>query len=245
MNNLVKLSVVALILAAGMILSASMLSKLFLRVRHEQAITVKGYAETGVTSDIGKFTSTCTARGNTLKDAYDKLQASRKATLAFLKQMGLMEHETVLGTIETQKISKRDAQGKETNEIEYYDVSQEITATSTNVVLIRDTAMRITELIREGVDIRASAPRFMSSDLKDTKLRLLAEATEDGYRRALALAEGSKGNVGALISAQQGVFQITEQHSTDTSGYGEYDTSTIEKTAKAVVTLEYAIEAAK
>ncbi len=70
-------------------------------------------------------------------------------------------------------------------------------------------------------------------------------ATEDGYRRALALAEGSKGKVGALISAQQGVFQITEQHSTDTSGYGEYDTSTIEKTAKAVVTLEYAIESGK
>ena len=45
-----------------------------------------------------------------------------------------------------------------------------------------------------------------------------------------------------LISAQQGVLQITERHSTETSGYGVYDTATIEKTAKAVVTLEYAIE---
>ena len=61
-------------------------------------------------------------------------------------------------------------------------------------------------------------------------------------RRALALAKGSKGRIGALISAQQGVFQITERHSTDTSGSGEYDTSSIDKSAKAVVTLEYAIE---
>jgi len=74
---------------------------------------------------------------------------------------------------------------------------------------------------------------------------LLAQATEDGYCRALTLAQGSKGKIGALTSAQQGVFQITERHSTDTSGGGEYDTSSIEKTAKAVVMLEYAIEPAR
>ncbi|MFN2352064.1 MAG: hypothetical protein ABR497_08980 [Kiritimatiellia bacterium] len=51
--------------------------------------------------------------------------------------------------------------------------------------------------------------------------------------------------MGALISARQGVFQITTRHSTDTSGYGTYDTTTIEKTAKAVVTLEYTVEQAK
>lgn len=49
-------------------------------------------------------------------------------------------------------------------------------------------------------------------------------------------------SVGAPTSDQQGVFQTTQCHSTDTSGGGEYDTSTIAKTAKAVVTLEYAID---
>jgi hypothetical protein len=148
----------------------------------------------------------------------------------------------VVQTIAISKITKRDEKGKEMNEIEYYDVSQEILVTSTNVALISDTAARITELIKEGVDIQATAPMFMVSDMKDIKLKLLAEATEDGYRRALALARGSKGKIGALTSAQQGVFQITERYSTETSGSGEYDTSTIGKSAKAVVTLEYAIE---
>ena len=32
---------------------------------------------------------------------------------------------------------------------------------------------------REGVDIQSSAPMFMVSDMKDIKLRLLAEATDD------------------------------------------------------------------
>ncbi len=245
MNNMGKSVVVAGILVVGMILSASILSKFFLRVRHEQAITVKGYAETDILSDVGKFSSKCNARGDSLKDAYDKLAVSRNATLAFLKKMGLQDRETVIHTIEIGKIPKRDDQGKEMNEIEFYDVSQEIMVTSTNVALLRDTASRITELIRDGVDIQAAAPMFLVSDLKDTKLRLLAQATEDGYRRAVTLAQGSKGKIGALTSAQQGVFQITERHSTDTAGGGEYDTSSIEKTAKAVVTLEYAIESVK
>ncbi len=245
MNSFLKMSAVAVILSLGMILSSSLLSKFFLRIRHEQAITVKGYAEQDVLSDVGKFSCTCSARGTSLKEAYGKLQESRLAVMAFLKQAGFMEAEMVSETIETQKISKRDAQGKETNETEYFDVSQALAVSSTNVALIRAVSTGITDLIKDGIDIRSSPPAFYVADLKDTKLRLLAQATEDGYRRAVALAENSKGKVGALISAQQGVFQITERNSTATSGYGEYDTSAIEKTAKAVVTLEYAIESGK
>jgi len=242
MNNVMKLSVVAVILALGMILSASLLSKLFVRIRHEKAITVKGYAEQDIVSDVGKFSCTYRARGSSLPEAYDRLQKNRSAVTAYLKRMGFRDEEMVAMTIDTYKVSKRDAQGKETNEIEYYDVSQTITISSTNVTLIRGVSTSITDLIKEGVEIRASSPQFYISDLKDTKVGLLARATEDGHRRAVTLAENSGGKVGALISAQQGVFQITERNSTDTSGYGEYNTRTIEKTAKAVVTLEYAIQ---
>ena len=244
MHNVLKLSVAAAVLAAGMVLSSSLLSKFFVRIRQEQAITVKGYAEQDVVSDVGKFTCSCNERGNNLKEAYGKLQESRRAVMAYLEKAGFRETEIVPGTIETTKIAKRDAQGKETNESEYVDVSQTIALSSSNVTLIKTVSTGITDLIKDGIDIRASPPSFFVSELKDVKLGLLAKATEDGYRRALALADNSKGKVGALISAQQGVFQITERNSTATSGCGEYDTSTIEKTAKAVVTLEYEIEPA-
>lgn len=242
MNSVVKLSAVAVILALGMILSSTLLSKMFVRIRQERAITVKGYAEKDVTSDVGKLIATFSARGASLKDAYDRLQESRNAVAAYLKRAGFAETELILGTISTSKIPRRDAQGRETNETEYFDVFQTVTATSGNVKLIQDVATGITELIKDGIDIRANTPEFLISNLKDTKLGLLSEATQDGYRRAVALAENSKSSVGALISAQQGVFQITERNSTETSGYGEYSTATIDKTAKAVVTLEYTIE---
>jgi uncharacterized protein len=245
MNGVVKLTTAAVILALGMVFSSALLSRFFVRIRHEQAISVKGYAEKDVVSDVGKFACVCSARGASLADAYEKLQTGRSAVMEYLKQRGFAAAEITPETIRTSKISRRDAQGKDTNEIEYYDVLQEVSVASTNVALIKDAAIRITELIKEGIDVGASSPEFYVSDLKNAKLDLLAKATEDGRRRAAALAENSVGKVGALMSAQQGVFQITQRHSTDTSGYGMYDNSTIEKTAKAVVTLEYAVEAKK
>ena len=247
MNNSVRIAIVAVILALGMVLSSALLSKLFVRIgiRHEQAITVKGYAEKNLVSDIGRFTCTCSARGPSLQDAYDRLQASRKTVLEYLKGRGFGDPQIANGNIDTSKVQKRDAEQREMNEVEYYDLSQAISVVSGDVTAVRDVSTSITELIQQGVDISACAPEFYVSDLKGAKVELLAEATDDGYRRALTLAENSRGKVGALISAQQGVFQITGRNSTDTSGEGVYNTSTVDKTAKAVVTLEYAIEANK
>ena len=195
-----------------------------------------------IPSDTGNFYCTCNAQETTLQEAYLKLQADKDAAVDYLKKAGFSAEEIEPGTIETIKISKKDEQCRDTNETEYYDVYQSLTVASSKVLLIRDVSTRITELIKEGIDIRATSPEFYVSDLKDTKLSLLAQATEDGYRRALALASNSQGKVGALQSAQQRVFQITLRNSTDTSGYGEYDASTIEKTAKAVEMLQYAVE---
>jgi hypothetical protein len=195
-----------------------------------------------VVSDIGKSSCACSVRGISLQDAHNKLQANRDRVLAYLQQKQFPLADIAVKTIQIAKVARRDAQGKETNEIEYYDLSQWLEVVSSNVVAIRDVSISISEVIKEGIDLSVTPPEFYISTLPSAKLELLAKATDDAYRRAVVLAENSRGRVGALISAQQGVLQITERHSTDTSGCGVYDTATIEKTAKAVVTLEYAIE---
>ena len=70
---------------------------------------------------------------------------------------------------------------------------------------------------------------------------MIAEAAQNGRERAAALAGRSNRNVGRLISADQGVFQIVPVNSTEVSGEGIYDIFTIQKTIKAVVTLEFAV----
>ncbi len=58
---------------------------------------------------------------------------------------------------------------------------------------------------------------------------MLGEAATEAKARAEKLAQATGSNVGALRSAQQGVFQITPENSTSISDYGEYDASQLEQ----------------
>ena len=71
---------------------------------------------------------------------------------------------------------------------------------------------------------------------------MLERATANARERVEKLLSASHAHVGELRSASQGVFQITPAYSTDVSDYGINDTTTIDKSIKAVVTIEYAIE---
>ena len=53
------------------------------------------------------------------------------------------------------------------------------------------------------------------------------------------LAKSAGNRVVGVISASQGIFQITQPNSTQTSSWGMYDTSSIEKKVRAVVTMEF------
>ena len=68
---------------------------------------------------------------------------------------------------------------------------------------------------------------------------MLEEAAGNSKLRAERLAKGVGNWVIGVISASQRIFQITEPKSTQTSSWGMYDTSSIEKKVRAVVTMEF------
>ncbi|MEY3022054.1 MAG: hypothetical protein RIS86_1252, partial [Planctomycetota bacterium] len=92
------------------------------------------------------------------------------------------------------------------------------------------------------IEIDSGSPSFTVSTIEEEKLALLERATANAHERAKTIARGSGGRPGRLVSASQGVFQIVAVGSTDSSDWGRYDTGTIGKTARCVVTLEYAID---
>jgi len=107
--------------------------------------------------------------------------------------------------------------------------------------LIGRVAAAASALISDGVSINSWPPQYFYGDLNAVKVRLIGAATRDAQLRAEQFASGSGVTVGALRSASQGVFQITRPNSTETADYGSYDTSTVEKVVKAVVTVEYSV----
>lgn len=71
---------------------------------------------------------------------------------------------------------------------------------------------------------------------------MLEEAAGNSKIRAERLAKSAGNWVIGVISASQRIFQITEPKSTQTSSWGMYDTSSIEKKVRAVVTIEFRTE---
>ena len=71
---------------------------------------------------------------------------------------------------------------------------------------------------------------------------MLADATKDARARAEQIAAQGGRTIASLHDAEMGVFQITPLHESDTSGEGESDTSSMDKTITAVVTATFLLK---
>ena len=229
-------------LALGFTYSAHLMSSAIVSFKHQNIIKVKGIAEKTITSDSATWTSSWTVRSTTLKEGYAELEKQRDVVKTFLTDAKVAEAECTYSALTTQTVFKQDERGHSTNDVFGYVLNQSVEIKSKDVRLVESVSKTMTELIKEGIEIQSYHPAFTFSGLEQLKLELLGNATKNAYDRAKALAENSHGKVGALNSASQGVFQITPVDSTDVSDGGEYDTTTIDKKVKAVVTLEFHIE---
>lgn len=232
-----------LCLAVGMVLSAWLVGDTIRQVKlSNDTITVKGYAEVGVTADTGVWRGKIVARGLTLEDAYRELELGVQRFLEFSGEQGLDVSMIVLDPANSY-VNHPVINGQtQTGRIESYTIERQFRYSSDNVVRIAEISRASADLLRRGVDLQTWPPEFYVSAIDDVKLELLAQATRNAKERAQRLANSSGVSVGRLRSARQGVFQITPPNSTSVSDYGMYDTQTIDKTAKAVVTATYAIQ---
>lgn len=228
-------------LALGFVIAAQSVSRTLLEMRATSAIRVKGFAEAPVVADTAHWTATVRARGATLPEGFAALEKATAQLQAFVVSAGLPLAEQTASQVEFRKHFKTDTKGNSTDELRDYSLWQTLTVRSSDVHRVLEVSRSSTRLIKEGIEVESSAPSFTVKNVDPIKLTLLAAATANGRERAMTLAEGSGGSVGRLISAAQGVFQITGRGSTEISDYGSYDTSSIEKSVKAVVTLDFEV----
>jgi len=234
---------VAAILSLGLVVSALIGGRALEKMRSAtDGVTVKGVAEKDITSDLATWRGQITHRAADLAGGYDELQKQFTTTINFLLQQSVTAEAIEEGTINASAHYKRDAKGHATSEIESHTLTQTFTVTTTDVALAKRLAKESTQLIREGIAFRSYPPSFYYTKLEGLKLDLLEQAAENAQLRAERLASSSGNRVANIISASQGIFQITRPNSTETASWGMYDTSSIEKKVRAVVTVRYRTE---
>jgi hypothetical protein len=232
-----------LALALGLVLSATIVSRSLERIKLAgDRIRVKGYAEERVISNAGTWRGTLNVRASDLQDGYRRLEADTGKVLERLRELGGEAASPGVSPVSTRVLYEVGPQGQQTGRISAYELDRNFEFSSTDVELIGRLANGASSLISEGVQINSWPPQYFYGNLNEVKVRLIGAAMKDSLLRAEQFADNSGVTVGPLRSASQGVFQITRPNSTETEDYGSYDTSTVEKVVKAVVTAEYAVE---
>jgi hypothetical protein len=233
--------VLALGIAASVITSTAVASHAFRARardahRREQEISVKGSARTRVRSDLAVWHIEVRGEAKELQPAFEALDTGVGRVRAFLTERGFSASEVAIGPIDTATFYARDDKGRDTREVTGYALTRSFTVSTGSVGRAASAAAEVTQLLREGVKVASTRPAFYYTKLPDLKVQILGDASRDAKARADEIAHNSGSRVAEVRHAQMGVIQITEPNSTETSGGGMYDTSTIEKDV-SVVTL--------
>jgi hypothetical protein len=108
-----------------------------------------------------------------------------------------------------------------------------IILTTDKVDLVRDSAQKISELLKKGVLIKSSYIKYIFSDLTKVKSGMLEVAIINAKTAAETIAQNSASTLNGIRSANQGMFAI---ESIDSSGS---ESSSIMKKVRVVTSLEY------
>ncbi|MBR2508918.1 MAG: SIMPL domain-containing protein [Lentisphaeria bacterium] len=245
--TLICLSLIAIV--AGMVISAFFLSRFMLKVQRttEKSITVKGVAEKEIVSDVAAFYCNISVVNVNRASGYTDLTKKAEVLKSKLKSLGFKE-----SMFEDQSISCEDVNRtitvKENNKdvtksvFDHYELTYSLRVRTTDVRLVEKNVLRIYELAAERYNIGVGTPQYFISNPEQYKLELVDKASASAAERARTAASQSGSKLGALIKAKQGVIQITAPASNDTSDYGVYNTGSVVKVMRMVMTLEFSLK---
>jgi hypothetical protein len=204
-------------------------------------ITVTGASTERIRSDHADWTVVVRQSGASQQASYAGLQPALQSTLAFLRKAGIKPDELQTGSVQTEKEENRDPRTGELRSTSW-TTRQEIRISSPDVDRIAAVAGRVGELIGQGVPLTINEPAYTYTQLADKRVDMLAKATADARGRARAIASEAGARIGAITSADTGIFQITAPNSTETSDSGTYDTRTIDKDITAVMGVTFRVD---
>lgn len=208
-----------------------------------EKITVKGTAEKSIQADKAQWSTYVSIRADTVASGITDLQAAVDQVTVRLTEGDLVKASNLqLADWTAEPIHQRLDNGYE-GAIIGYSLSRKIGVLLNDVKIPSQLNQRVEQLIQQGINASNGNTQYLVSNLEEIKLSLISDATQNAHDRAVEFAKSGDLSVGAMQSATQGVFQIRAPLSTDENEYGgEYNTSTIDKIARVVVTVDYAIK---
>ncbi len=233
-----QLTILALILALGLIIAVSIGTK----TMSQKGIYMTGSAEEIVISDSASWTITLNTKASTIGNAYKLIMQQTPVIKQYLIENGITENDISVEPSTYWQSYKRLPNGNTSDEVSGYNYTQNIKVKSKDVNKIKLLSTDIQKLTEKGIDINSQAPEYQYSKLADLKVTLLEKASQDAKNRANSTLKINGNKTGKILSVKTGVFQITSPESTNVSDMGIIDANSIEKKVTAVVNVTYEIK---
>ncbi|MDR0926685.1 MAG: SIMPL domain-containing protein [Ignavibacteria bacterium] len=229
-----------IIFASAFLMSSFFIGNSIKTLRSAGTITVKGYAEMDIVSDYAAWEGTINLSSTNLSDGYRNINILKDRVEIYLVENGFKKEDIEFGRLSYNENIHYLNNGDTRHE--GYIFHQSVYLGSSDVYKIRDISQKITELIGEGIEFYSGEPQYSYTKINDLKLKMIGIASKDAKKRAVEIASSADNSIGSILSASQGVFQITPAGSNEVNDYGMNDMSSINKTIKSVVTIQYSVE---
>jgi uncharacterized protein len=205
-----------------------------------QTITVTGSAKKEIKADLGILKGNLTSFSSTQKQAFERINTQKPILLSYFESKGFAASKVVFETVNiyAQYSFVNGEQGK----IIGYQASQQFRIESSDVELIKNISLEISNLYSQGIEFQIFSPEYYYTKLADIKIEIQAEAARDAMNRASKIAEATNSTLGTMRNARMGVLQITPINSNMVSDYGMNDVSSVEKEITAVVNASFEIK---
>lgn len=208
--------------------------------RNSDGITMTGSARVAAVADKATWTIAVQEVAAKPSDGIGRVNSGVEAVEKYLVDGGVSANEITLGGLNSYANEEYE-NGNPTGRIASYRIYREVTVRTTNVSTVDSLSKNIGLLIEKGFGVNSNPPAYYISNLPELRPQLLEEAMKDAKTRAEAITNATEGSVGAPKTVRSGPIQVTARDSINAEDFGAYDTSTIEKTVTATVTVFFAI----
>ncbi|MDD4872502.1 MAG: SIMPL domain-containing protein, partial [Kiritimatiellae bacterium] len=168
-------------LALGFAWSAHMISNAMIAMRQQNIIRVKGVAEQKIKSNWVSWSCEFWCKAEKLNTGYEMLNKSKEAVRTFIEGKGIKADTIAFDPINIEMEYQTDEKGHKTNFIQFYVLRQYLQIEAADVLKLDSISKEITDLIKQGIELRSNKPSFVNTNIENIKIDLLGKATKNAY----------------------------------------------------------------
>lgn len=230
--------ILGLSIVAGTIITTGTID--YVKTFNTSLLTVTGTAKKVVTSDSVKWDSSflVNTTSSALQTGYAQMGKDKSLVQSFLTGHGVPLADITFSPVSMQQnYVNCQFNPKACNQFgsTSYQLTENVRVESSHVHAITALAQATNPLIQSGVVFSTQDIKYYYSKLSGLRTSLLSAATKDAQLRAESITRSVGSQVGQLVSVTTEPFQVTPVDSTQVSGGGLYDTTTITKKVTAIV----------